>query len=126
MINRRMSGLLAAVACVALTAAIPAALAQTGPAPLMPPEMAPTQSVPAPMTPPQTADMPPVAVITNGPQVSPGDNSMNWSPQRNVVESNQYERLLRSNPTFKQARINKECGSITEPSLHQQCVASFE
>jgi hypothetical protein len=64
-------------------------------------------------------------VITNGPQTSPGDVSPSWSPQRNVAESEQYDRLLKENPAFRQARIRKECGPITDPQLHQQCLDSF-
>jgi hypothetical protein len=45
---------------------------------------------------------------------------------QNVVESKQYEQLLRTNPAFRQARMKKECGSITDPQLHQSCIASFE
>jgi hypothetical protein len=140
MINKRLSGLMAASACVALISAMPMARAQMAPTPLAPMDQPPAMAAPAPLTPPdqtpaqlgpapmnpQTASMPPVEVITNNPQVSPDDNSANWSPQRNVVESNQYERLLRTNPAFRQARIRKECGPITEPSLYQQCIASFD
>jgi hypothetical protein len=68
---------------------------------------------------------PPAELVTNGPQASPGDGSAQGSPQRNVAESNQYERLLKANPGFRQARINKECGPIDDPALRQQCVASF-
>ena len=64
-------------------------------------------------------------VITNGPQTSPGDVSPSWSPQRNVAESAQYDRLLKENPGFRQARMRKECGPITDPQLHRQCLDSF-
>ena len=64
-------------------------------------------------------------VITNGPQTSPGDVSPSWSPQRNVAESAQYERLLKESPAFRQARMRKECGPITDPQLHRQCLDSF-
>jgi hypothetical protein len=42
-----------------------------------------------------------------------------------VIESKQYELLLRTNPAFRQARMKKECGSINDPQLHQSCLASF-
>ena len=77
---------------------------------------------------PQSQYVPPRAgpqVITNGPQTSPGDVSPSWSPQRNVAESEHYDRLLKENPAFRQARIRKECGPITDPQLHQQCLDSF-
>jgi len=77
---------------------------------------------------PQSQYVPPSAgtqVITNGPQTNPGDVSPSWSAQRNVVESEQYDRLLKGNPAFRQARMRKECGPITDRQLHQQCVDSF-
>jgi hypothetical protein len=61
-------------------------------------------------------------VITNGPQGSP---PANWSARQNVVESQRYDRMLETNRGFRQARMRKECGPITDPQLHQQCVASF-
>jgi len=64
-------------------------------------------------------------LITNGPQTNPGDVSPSWSAQRNVVESEQYERLLKGNPAFRQARMRKECGPIADPQLHRQCLDSF-
>ncbi len=75
------------------------------------------------------ATMPPAQaldqVVTNGPQVSPGDNSPSWSARRNVIESQQYDRLLQTNRAFRQARMQKECGPVTDPELHASCVASF-
>src|SRR5215472_1182190 len=64
-------------------------------------------------------------LITNGPQTNPGDVSPSWSAQRNVVESEQYETLLNGNPAFRQARMRKECGPITDPQLHRQGLDSF-
>ena len=78
-----------------------------------------SQYVPPP-PPPQGTQL-----ITNGPQTNPGDVSPSWSAQRNVVESEQYERLLKGNPAFRQARMRKECGPITDPQLHRQCLDSF-
>jgi len=63
--------------------------------------------------------------ITNGPQADPGDFSPNWSAQQNVIESRSYDRLLETNPAFRQTRIQKECGPISDPQLHARCVASF-
>jgi hypothetical protein len=71
---------------------------------------------------PQVAAMP--QVETNGPQASQGDYG-DWSARRNVMESAQYDRLLQTNRGFRQARINKECGPISDPQLHEQCMASF-
>ena len=64
-------------------------------------------------------------VITNGPQVSPGDTSPSASARQYVIESKQYERLLQTNRAFREARMRKECGSISDPQLHQSCIASF-
>ena len=63
-------------------------------------------------------------LITNGPQASGGDFG-HWSAHRNVIESHQYERLLESNRGFREARMRKECGPITDPRLHEQCLSSF-
>ena len=64
-------------------------------------------------------------VVTNGPQTNPGDMSPSWSARRNVIESQHYDRLLETNRGFRQARMCKECGPITDPELRQQCLASF-
>ena len=64
-------------------------------------------------------------VVTNGPQTNPGDASSSWSARRNVTESQQYDRLLETNRGFRQARMRKECGPISDPQLRQDCVASF-
>ena len=49
----------------------------------------------------------------------------NWSAKQNVVQSNHYDRMLETNRSFREARMRKECGPITDPQLHQSCVASF-
>jgi hypothetical protein len=77
------------------------------------------------VAPPPSAGTAGTQLITNGPQTNPGDVSPSWSAQRNVVESEQYERLLKGNPAFRQARMRKECGPITDPQLHRQCLDSF-
>jgi hypothetical protein len=64
--------------------------------------------------------------VKHAPIANPGDVSESWSAQQNVLESKQYEQLLRTNPAFRQTRIKKECGPITDPQLQQSCVASFE
>jgi hypothetical protein len=77
-----------------------------------------------PMPPPQQP-MPPAQLETNGPQASRGDFG-DWSARRNNIESAHYDRLLQTNPGFRQARMRKECGPINDPQLHQQCLASFD
>src|SRR5437764_841557 len=64
-------------------------------------------------------------VMTNGPQTNSGDVSPSWSARQNVIESQRYERLLQTSPSFRQARMQKECGPITDPRLHADCLASF-
>jgi hypothetical protein len=61
-------------------------------------------------------------VISNTPQ---GATPPNWSAQQNVRQSERYDRLLESNRGFREARIRRECGPITDPDLHQQCLSSF-
>jgi hypothetical protein len=46
------------------------------------------------------------------------------SAAANVRQSQLYEQELR-NPGFRAKRIQEECGPITDPELHEQCVASF-
>jgi hypothetical protein len=64
-------------------------------------------------------------VVKHPPRVNPGDVSASWSARQNVIESKQYERLLETNPAFRQARMRKECGPITDPQLRASCLASF-
>lgn len=63
-------------------------------------------------------------VVTNGPQAGAGDFG-GWSAHRNNLESAQYDRLLEANSGFRQTRMRKECGPITDPQLRAQCLASF-
>jgi len=63
-------------------------------------------------------------VLTNGPQASTGDYGA-WSAARNNAESAQYERLLQASPGFRQARMHRECGPITDAQLRAECLASF-
>ena len=63
--------------------------------------------------------------VTNGPQTNPGDVSPNWSARQNVIESERYDRLLETNRGFREARMRKECGPITDAELRSQCIASF-
>ena len=64
--------------------------------------------------------------VKHAPIGNPVDVSEPRSAQQNVLKSKQYEQLLRTNPAFRQARMKRECGPITDPQLHQSCVASFE
>jgi hypothetical protein len=69
--------------------------------------------------------MPRTVVVKHPPIVSQGDVSDSRSARQNVIESKQYEQALRTNPAFRQARMRQECGPITDPELHQSCLASF-
>jgi hypothetical protein len=64
-------------------------------------------------------------VVTNGPQIDPGDRPGAWSAQQNVRDSERYEAVVHANGSFRANRINKECGPINDPQLHANCVASF-
>jgi hypothetical protein len=64
-------------------------------------------------------------VVTNGPQIDPGDRSGSWSAQQNVRDSERYEAVVHANSSFRANRISKECGPINDPQLHANCVASF-
>jgi hypothetical protein len=50
----------------------------------------------------------------------------NPDAQQNVRASQQYEQALCGNKAFRDKRIAQECGPITDPQLHQSCLASFE
>ena len=65
-------------------------------------------------------------VVKHPPVVSSGDVSPSWSARQNVIGSKQYDRLLKTNAAFRQTRMRKECGPITDPELHQSCLASFD
>ena len=68
----------------------------------------------------------PTVVVKHAPIVSPGDVSTSWDARQNVIDSKAYERLLATNPAFRRERKRIECGPITDPELHQSCLASFE
>jgi len=68
----------------------------------------------------------PTVVVKHPPIVSPGDVSTSWDARQNVIDSKAYERLLATNPAFRRERKRIECGPITDPELHQSCLASFE
>jgi hypothetical protein len=63
-----------------------------------------------------------VAVNSAWAQSPPRDESA----AGNVRQSEQYERLVCSNPAFRAKRIQQECGPVTDPELHARCLASFE
>ncbi|HXC88776.1 MAG TPA: hypothetical protein VNV18_01310 [Stellaceae bacterium] len=97
MLLKSMTSIAFAAACLTAAAAIPAAHAQYGGN----------------------------QVVTNGPQSSGVEQSGTWSARQNVMESHRYSRLVQTNPRFRAQRMRSECGPITDPQLHQQCVDSF-
>ncbi len=64
-------------------------------------------------------------IVTNGPQASPGDRSASGAAEQNVRDSHRYDRMVETSPGFRAARMRQECGPITDPQLHQSCIASF-
>jgi hypothetical protein len=48
-----------------------------------------------------------------------------WSPRLNIIHSEHYSRLVATNPAFRHSRMRVECGPVTDPALHQQCIQSF-
>jgi hypothetical protein len=62
---------------------------------------------------------------SSAPQSNQGDAAQSASARRNVIESRQYDRAIETNRGFRQARMRKECGPITDPELRQSCLASF-
>jgi hypothetical protein len=43
----------------------------------------------------------------------------------NVRQSEVYDQVLHSNPSFRAKRMQQECGPVSDPELHASCVASF-
>ena len=68
----------------------------------------------------------PTVTVKHRPIVSQGDLSETWDARQNVIDSKRYEQLLRTNPAIRRERMRIECGSITDPQLHQSCIASFD
>jgi hypothetical protein len=52
-------------------------------------------------------------------------NSWGGNAALNNAESARYDQMVQTSPGFRQARMHKECGPITDPQLRQSCMASF-
>ena len=63
-------------------------------------------------------------VLMNAPRVNPGDRT-GWMAGDNNLESAQYERLMQNSPAFRQSRMQKECGPITDLQLRLNCIDSL-
>lgn len=99
--NRKIIASLAfAAACLTVIATTPAARAQVGP---------------------NQAEL-----ITNGPQINPGDQSGARSAAQNVRDSRNYESAVHANANFRAAREQKECGPIDDAKMHAHCIATFD
>jgi len=59
------------------------------------------------------------------PRANQGEVPQSAAAGQNVIESRQYDRELETNRAFRQARMRKECGPISDPELRQSCLASF-
>jgi hypothetical protein len=81
-----------------------------------------TQPYPSYAPAPSAAGASDTDVVTNGPQGSPPPD---WSARRNVIQSEHYDRMLETSRGFRHARMRRECGPVTDPQLHQQCLDSF-
>jgi hypothetical protein len=67
----------------------------------------------------------PTVTVKHRPIVSRGDVSGSWDARQNVIDSKRYEQLLETNRAFRRERMRMECSPITDPQLHQSCLASF-
>ena len=67
----------------------------------------------------------PTVTVKHRPIVSRGDVSGSWDARQNVIDSKRYEQLLATNRAFRRERMRMECSPITDPQLHQSCLASF-
>jgi hypothetical protein len=47
------------------------------------------------------------------------------TPRQNIIQSERYSRLVATDPAFRRQRMRIECGPISDPTLHQQCIESF-
>jgi hypothetical protein len=126
MLSKTMTSLAFATACLTGLATIPAQAQMAGPGGPPPTYSAPQNYQGNPNyqgdMPSSSAGMGGTDVITNGPQ---GAGPTNWSARQNVIQSQRYDRMLETNRGFRQARMRRECGPITDPELRQQCLSSF-
>ena len=77
-----------------------------------------------------------VTAVVPAAQAQPGPGNGNawvrqngewvWSPRLNIVKSEHYSRLVATSPRFRSARMQRECGPITDPVLHQNCIQTFQ
>ena len=70
----------------------------------------------------QTVD---TQILMNAQRVNPGDCADGMAGGNNV-ESAQYDGLVQKRAGFLQARILKNCGLITDPTLRASCLSAAE
>lgn len=124
MTRQRLTRWATGAACAAALAAPLAAQAQMYPQPLYPQQVLPQQALPMYPQP-----MPPrehVFFYEGTPVMSPGDEPGHWDARQNVIESNRYEALARSNPGFRARRMAQECGAIGDPAGQSECLSTFD
>ena len=121
MISKTLTSLAFAASCLTALATVPAQAQMAGPAGA-PPDYSGPQSYQGGGMAPSPTQMGGTDVITNGPQGTP---PANWSARQNVIQSHRYDRMVETNRGFREARMRKECGPITDQQLRQQCLASF-
>jgi hypothetical protein len=66
-----------------------------------------------------------VAITLAGPASTQTRTPTDPGAAANVRQSQQYEQVLRSNSSFRAKRMQQECGPVSDPELHANCVASF-
>jgi hypothetical protein len=66
-----------------------------------------------------------LAVGSSGPVWAQSQTPPDQGAAANVRQSQQYEQVLHSNPSFRAKRMQEECSPVTDPELHASCVASF-
>jgi hypothetical protein len=72
------------------------------------------------------ATMPAHAQTGGAPGAPPGSSGQSPAARQNVVQSQKYDRALGTKRGFRQARMQKECGPISDPQLRESCLASFK
>ena len=134
MMLKRTASFALTTACLTAIATMPAHAQMGGPYGTTPGYNAPQSPAAYGTTPGYTTPQGPAAYgsapayntpKSNAPQANQSGAAQSASARRNVIESRQYDREVETNRAFRQARMRKECGPITDPELRQSCLASF-
>src|SRR5689334_5013956 len=56
---------------------------------------------------------------------SNASHGVEWMASSDRMEDGRYEHRLRTDPAFRQSRMQKECGPITDMVLRVRCEDSF-